>query len=547
VPRCYPDDLTIPRLLALSDSASSSTPPPRLLRETALCVLGLACLAVVAYGPHWRHGGFVNDDWSNGYLVHQVSLSTAIHFVDTGYAQRPVLALYLPLTYKIFGSHIHQYLAYIAMLGVAMSAAFYAVARCVGANRAVAGALAALSLVLPLSDGPRLWIASSGMSVSIAVFGLGFVVAAYAFRTSGAKAVLLHAVSVCLYVTSILLFEVTVGLVAILVLGYLRLVPRRPALLRWGVDVAATGTAVLVFTIGQSTSYQRLGIAATIRNGWNYAGGAVTLIARTVVPVHGVPRAVGWLVIVGLVAVSVAAIRRPAWRPSALLAIAGLLVVATGYVPFVSGKPTDYNPLYVGGQNRTNITAGLGYALLAVAVIVALGRLVQVTTGDRRAAYAVSGFACLLIVGGNVIQVRSDVGAWDRAQRVTHNVIGTVKLALPHPPPMSVILVFGNPAAYGPQEVPILEGVVDTTNALRSSYDRPDLQAGSIQVDATVACNRRAMRTSGPRVAGITAPYGHTVFVDVVAPSATVVRSPAQCRTLLATLPRAPVFADLPR
>src|SRR5262249_1009226 len=151
-------------------------------------------------------------------------------------------------------------------------------------------------------------IAASGMSVSIAIFGFGVVLAAYALQTSGARALALHAASIALYVASILLFEVTVGLVAIVVLGYLRIAPRKTALARWGADLVASGATVLIFTIGQSTSYARLGIGDTITNAWSYAGDSLTLIGRSVIPIADAGHVAGIVVVAALVCVVVIAV-----------------------------------------------------------------------------------------------------------------------------------------------------------------------------------------------------------------------------------------------
>src|SRR6185312_15111321 len=84
-----------------SGSNSKSSRPS--VRELFIAWAALALLSLLVYAPHVRHGGFYLDDWANAATTLYPPKGGALDAFSNLTLYRPVLVLYVPLTYFVFG------------------------------------------------------------------------------------------------------------------------------------------------------------------------------------------------------------------------------------------------------------------------------------------------------------------------------------------------------------------------------------------------------------------------------------------------------------
>jgi hypothetical protein len=245
-------------------------------------------------------------------------------------------------------------------------------------DRVIAGATAVLALLFPFSDATWLWSNQSQISLSVVLWLGGLLFALHGLRLQRA---VWHGVAVVLYVASILLNEIT--LVVILVSGvlYYGRASRRRALWSWGADIGEGALAVLLFTSrlvqvwGGSDVHEARGGSGAIDHARLIADQGLTVAARTVEPFGSPQRALVGTGVAVLVSVGLLVAERtshPELRSDLsqwlLVAGAGVAVAVGGWVVLA---PSDayYSPPQAGIGNRINVLAGLGLALLTVALI----------------------------------------------------------------------------------------------------------------------------------------------------------------------------------
>src|SRR3954454_11998528 len=99
---------------------------PLTWRELLLAWSGLLLVGFLAFYPLIRHGGFHLDDWSNGagalYPPKGPGLGNVLDFYEHIALFRPVLIVYVPLTYFVFGMHMGLHLAWSVFLAVSVAA-----------------------------------------------------------------------------------------------------------------------------------------------------------------------------------------------------------------------------------------------------------------------------------------------------------------------------------------------------------------------------------------------------------------------------------------
>lgn len=127
--------------------------------ELIAVVALLGILAVAAFGPHLRPGGFYNDDWA--FLV------TARYPPDDTFAGavrnfdwlsfRPGQMLYWPFTFRVLGTDPSVHVAWLLAIGVAMASLVFVLLRVLRVPALHAAAMAGLALLLPVADSTRLW------------------------------------------------------------------------------------------------------------------------------------------------------------------------------------------------------------------------------------------------------------------------------------------------------------------------------------------------------------------------------------------------------
>lgn len=268
----------------------------------ASCLLLL--VAFSAYGPHVASGGFYSDDWS--------SLDAYRHLPDSGYwtlvefyaaifGGKPLLPPILAVPPVLFGDSVVAWLFMAVALGAATSTCFYLVLRTLCLQRIHAGAIAALTLLVPWSSSGRLWATASVNNVAICFFLIGLVVALRALRRSGNGGRGLHALAVLLYVISVLTYELA-GTAALLAGAlYLTRAPRREAMTRWASDVVAV-SAALVWSAAATEKYIAP-LWSQLSQAPGFAVDGLRLLGQATLP-FGVSRVAGLLAFVAVIVVA---------------------------------------------------------------------------------------------------------------------------------------------------------------------------------------------------------------------------------------------------
>lgn len=514
--------------------------------ELGAVALLLTIVAAAVYGPQAIHGGFLSDAWSNRALYVFAEADGFFGKIgelaeQSNISPRPLQAVYLVAMNSVFGSHVGWWLTWQVATNVAMCLALFLLLRRLTLSAFDAGAISLLVLLFPAASSIRFWLATLWAPVTIALVCSGFLLALMAFEASDRRrALLLHAVSLACFVTSVLLYETALLIMLASVLLYRLRVPWGPAIRRWIVDCVVLGGLTLTVTLASEAGHVGTE-AGALSHGRAIAEGARVLFTTVVLPLNSA----NWYILALLALIPAGALL--AWRalregdPARpellrwLLAMAGgLVVVALGYAIYAPG--TDYyTPLGPGIGNRVNAVPSIGWVLVLYAGFMLLATMA--TRGlprARLAASAFAGLACALIAIGWLKPVHDYSDHFTRAYEEDVRVLATMKRSLPQPRPESTIWTFGQAVEVVPG-VPIFGNSWDMTSSVKLTYDDPTLVSLVAYPETTFECGRSTVEPGGPRwdlePDGLYGSrYGKTYFVDTNTGKVTRIDSPAQCR-----------------
>jgi hypothetical protein len=494
------------------------------VRELLAAWLGLAVVGVVAYAPHIRNGGFYLDDWSNAagtlYPPGGHGFSHAISYFSELTLYRPVLVLYVPLTYLILGTHMAYQLAWSAFLGIFVAAMLYGVLRSLAVPRSHSWIIAVLTIVYPWYDSTRLWETADQATVSISFALAGLWVAISGLnRRSLAR----HACAAVLYLLSILSYEVTLPVIAAFGGIYVLCIGWRAARNRWAIDVVVVVIGAL--WVGLQTNHESYGLSADLTHLREIVTSGGTILGRSLLPL-GSQRttlaicALALVVAVGL-GVQLSSRARPlsaiGWSLASWLRLAGagLLVAVLGWVIFIPADPY-YTPSVYGVTNRVNAVAGIG---LVMVVYAALGILGALASSLRPRAHMLAGLTLVLgvVLGAGyakVLERHSTI--WNAAYSAEAAGIGEMRMQLPVLAPGSTVFVTDYPA-YQTLGVPIFSASWDVNGMIKLQYKDATLQAYPLLPGLSISCRADGLGLSGAGTgpSGATAAYGKAWLLDV--------------------------------
>jgi len=519
----------------------------------ASCLLLL--VAFTAYGPHVASGGFYSDDWS--------SLDAYRHLPDSGYwtlvefyaaifGGKPLLPPILAVPPVLFGDSVVAWLFMAVALGAATSTCFYLVLRTLCLQRIHAGAIAALTLLVPWSSSGRLWATASVNNVAICFFLIGLVVALRALRRSGNGGRGLHALAVLLYVISVLTYELA-GTAALLAGAlYLTRAPRREAMTRWASDVVAV-SAALVWSAAATEKYIAP-LWSQLSQAPGFAVDGLRLLGQATLP-FGVSRVAGLLAFVAVIVVALLMRQRGNEELRGQLAFwlrltaYGIVGVAASYAVLI---PSVYwTPLSAGLENRINMMAALPFMLLVYSTWMVAGTLL--VRGGRPVLVATTAFAVL--ASGNAIQLLDQQRAWQRSAELQSEVLAVLR-EIDRPAAGSTVYVFGMTATVAPR-LPVFADTWDLNSAVRLTFQDESLRGYPVFDGARLICQAASLepaslpglhsdmavpqvglspRSDGPYYGpDDESPYGSIVFVDVATGRAEVVQDRPGCVVALRT------------
>ena len=406
-------------------------------------VLGLAFAAAIL-GPHVAGGGRYLDDWWLGAYIRfprELGFASAYDYLDFYSGARPGAVLYWLTTYDLFGFHDAWHRGASVFLAGGLAAVFYELMRELRLGRIDAGAIALLTIALPVADSIRFWMTPAVSQLCLAACAAGFLLGLRALRAEGRSSVALHALSLALFALSLALAETMLPAIGLSLLLYRTRTGWRQAAARWAADLVVVGVGVIHYALNTRTRLLDVapGVSA-LDHARTLLDQLVTLFTSTLAPFAGGRGPVLAVVAAVLILAAVQAARRADARRWLCAAALAAIFAAASYVIYVPADPS-YQPLSTGVGNRVNIGALLALSVLAFAVVRLAGGLVPGRW--PRAAVTMALFAVLLTTALGRLQ--DDRELWAAAASEQDRVLTALHRALPRPPAGSSLLVLGAP------------------------------------------------------------------------------------------------------
>jgi hypothetical protein len=499
-------------------------------RELGFAWAGLAVFSALVFLPYIVNGGFFLDDWPDAAATLHPSggagfLSALSYFNDLLHSGRPVLILFIPLKYVIFGTNLPFLLGLTVVLAFLASALLYGVLRVTGVPWYHSWAISALTLVYPWFDSTRLWESANPITLAIVLGLAGLWCALIGFSRNSWR---LHSVAATLYLLSMLAYEVTLPLIAMAGLLYTARYGWRKARGRWAVDLAMVAIAGLWGRTHTPKTVSGLSSGTAHLEQIVRQGGEI--LARTLFPLGNEPHTSIMLLGVLLVfAGGVAAfllkpdsrLSEAGWgmRRWILLGLAGLLIASLGWAAFIPAD-TYYTPSVFGAANRVNGVAGFGLLLSVYAALGIVGALVGYhfpRMFHKQARWLppaiIVGLA--IVLGGAYVHVLTrHMRIWQEAYDRQWNVVRGVHKLVPDPPPGTTLFVSGNPSNVT-LGVPIFATTWDMDGMVKLTYGTSSVRGYPITEEMPLECLRNGVRVGGDLNHVKPAPYGHVVLVSL--------------------------------
>jgi hypothetical protein len=488
-------------------------------RELTLVMLALALLGLAVYAP-MRHGGFYLDDWSNAAgTIDPAPGQTVLGYFSNLTLYRPVLVLYIPLTYLVFGAHMAYLLAWSGLIAVFASVMLYGLLRTLGVPLVHAATIAALALLYPWSDSTRMWETASLVTLAAALALAGIWVALVGLRRRSWR---LHACAALLYLTSIWTYEITLPLIVLAGLLYTAKAGWRAARARWAVDLVVALLAAA--WVGTQTTQESRGLSPDLEHLKEIVISGGTLLGRTLLPI-GPQRTTLALVVLGVVALLGIGVwaRRDrlggvaGWgmRGWLLLGCGGLVIAACGWVMFIPANPY-FTPSVYGVTNRVNGLSGFGLVIAVYAAFGIAGRLLAQLAPRARRLSLVATMALALVLGVAYVHViERHIRIWNAAFRAEMAGIGEMRTQFRTLPRGSVVFTSDYPA-YETLGVPIFSASWDVDGMIKLQYKDGSLSAYPVLPGQHLSCEKAGISVQGAGgLPGVTAPYGSARLLDV--------------------------------
>lgn len=512
---------------------------PLTLREMFVALAGLGCIGLLVLAPSIQHGGFSSDDWSNASNALNPPAPPNFGYAVSAFADftlyRPVLVIYVPLTYLVFGMHMHYYLAWAAVLSILAATMFYGVLRSLEVPWVHAALISALTVVFPWSDSTRLWATAGLVDLSLTFMFAGMLIALQGLRRRSWR---WHAFAILFYLLSILTYELTLPLVACVGALYCLRVGWQPAKWRWLADVltaVAGGFWVWSHTVKTTSS-----VSGDLSHLMEIVRGGGTLVGRAGYAL-GSPETT--LVLVLMAVVFCAGVcarfvltdrldRREGWSLQDWLALTmgGFALAILGWVILIPAEPY-YTPSIFGGVNRINGLAAFGLVVAVYGSFGIVSSLVFHMSSRRR----LFGTATTVLLGAALLTsythvLRRHIQIWNAAYDAEAVAINETKQVFPHLPPGTAVFAGSYPEYQAPG-VPILSSTWDYWGMLRMEYNDNSLAGYPLLNWLHVACRADAMVLERPEgQVEASAPYGSVRLLNLSTGTHSAPKSQAKCK-----------------
>lgn len=505
--------------------------------ELVVALFALGAVTALVFAPHLRHGGFHLDDWSNAATSLQPGGSPHFGSAVRSFAEftiyRPVLVVYVPLTYFVFGMHMHYHLAWAAALAVLATTMFYGVLRTLGVPWIHALLISVLAIMFPWSDSTRLWATADQATLSIAFAAAGMLVALVGVRRTWRW----HAGAVLLYLLSILSYEVTLPLIMCAGVLYWLKAGWRAARWRWLADVVAALAAGI--WNGSHTARTVFGLGADLKHLKQIVEGGEAVLGRSGLPL-GPPHATLVLcAVLAVLGVGLVAYRlfrdrftaKSEWglRNWLTLASGGIAVTVLGWVMFIPADPY-YTPSIYGEANRVNVVAGFGLVLLFYGLFGIVGTLVgRVRAKSQWVAAGITILLGVTLLASYTHVLRRHIEIWDLAYAAERGAIITLQREIPRLPHGTTVFGSSYPANQVPG-VPILAATWDFNGMVEMEYDDSTLSAYPILPEHRITCRAGGVTLELEGEPEVTARYGAVWLINLQSGGHSAPRSQRECR-----------------
>jgi hypothetical protein len=491
-------------------------------------------------------GNFHSDDWAIQWDWATAGYSGAVSDQFEVLGSKPLLAFVLPGAYEVLGTDPASHHVVGAVLVAATVAMFYLVLRELRFEPRDAVPIALLALLFPWATGVRFWATGSLNNLAILFLFGGFLLAMWGLRVGGRNGLLIHVVAAACYAASVLFYETTTAVAAMLWPAYIRLHGRRPALPRAAMDVVAVAAAA-IYSL-ENTKKDKFPLSEQIGHIPKLLREGADLIAGSLLPVELPARFPTPLMVIVLgvaAAVLVAALLRrdgrgngiasrpgARWAAVAGIGLAGLALCYSVYLP-----QAFYTPTFQGIEDRVNVVALFPAAVLVWAVLRAAGSLFP----GRGYQVAIAGAVALAI--GYWVQDLRQQRDFARAAELEEEVLAAVERA--SPPDRSVVLTFGHPAQVRPG-IPVFNQTYDlwpagqlVTGTEKAIHTYPVFEGARLRctpkglaIDFLATPFYRVMNLSERNTDKLQR-YGNVVFVDVARRRRALIDSKKQCQRAL--------------
>ncbi len=512
----------------------------------------MCCVATVAILiQHIFQGGLGMDDWVDGAhfaFPRHPGFWNAVRSISPGAYRKPLVVTRALEIWSLGYFNVSGRLALVAFGAALEGFLAWVVARRLGLERVLAAAGALLVIVAPFADSSAFWDGEwiSALFARGAAFAvlLCFDVSVRADRRSvrWASAVM----AVALSILSGWGYSLGAPLIVVGSLVILRL--SRPR--RWGIQLFTADLFGIVGALWLSGSESTVSgsLHYLAMRTWTILGHGSQVALSTLVPT-------GWkwtaqlatlaAIYFLLTLILVLRVRRgeqfPLTKVVAHIALGATFTYA-GWVMIIPGS-TGYDPLSTGVQNRVNVVAVVGVALLGVG----LAEYASIALVPNRDGFdsqtirrAVATLVLILVVIGNLLTFNTDQLHWNAAGRVSRSLLSTLARAVPRPGNRSVIYTFGVAGYYAPT-IPIFGGGGnnDLLAAARLLYNSPELRAFPVLEGMQFTCGTESAELLNTGIPS-TAPYRNVIFVNIHTREVEHPTSRATCSKDLSNLPIGP-------
>jgi hypothetical protein len=521
--------------------------------EVVVAWVALAVVGTLAFASHVHHGGFYSDDWANAAGTLYTPGGRTTDHVLSYFAElmiyRPLLIVYLPLTYVVFGTHMAFLLAWAVILAVFAATMLYGVLRILGVPALHVWFICALTIIYPWSDSTRFWETENVVSLSIGLMFAGLWVALLGLQRRSWH---LHLCAACLYLLSILTYEITLPLIAALGILYTLRAGWRVAKMRWALDLVVVIAGGL--WVGLHTTREQRGLSADLTHLKMIVTSGGTLLGRTVIPV-GEQRTTLAIAIFALIIAVGLAVRlilsdrfsnEIGWSLQSwlLLAGGGLLVTVLGWVIFITANPY-YTPSVYGFTNRVNALAGFGLVITMYAALGIIGALVGQL---RRKTPGVAGAITILLVlalGAAYIHVlERHSRVWNMAYHAEAAAIGEMRMQFPQLPPGTTVFTSDYPD-YQALGVPIFSSQYDIDSMIKLQYKDGLLAAYSVLPGLSLQCGIDGVGLIGEGAPVAIAQYGTARLLDLQTGRHSQPRNERECKAVAGSYVPGPLYLSL--